>query len=334
MEMPLTGMQITHCWEIEREKSEAFARKFGCEPVKNFDDMVGKVDAVISGGYYNHPWNHILHEPYLKAGIPNLVNRAFSNSRAKARKMIDLAKKHGDGYTLFLQDITTHAINASLYRKLPYDSLKDFTPITLIAATPLMLLVHPSLPARSVQELVALAKKRPNEIAHGSSGNGTILHLAAELLKTMSGIQMIHVPYKGSPQAVAGLLSGEVALSFSTMPPALPNVRAGKLRALAVTTPQRSPAAPAVPTMQEAGLPQFELVLYSGILAPRGVPSAIVDKLNAQIAKVVRMPQLDKVYKTVGAVVVTNTPQAFATHISAEVAKLGKLVQISGARID
>jgi tripartite-type tricarboxylate transporter receptor subunit TctC len=245
-----------------------------------------------------------------------------------------IAKSPGDGYTLFLQDITTHAINASLYRKLPYDSLKDFTPITLIAATPLMLLVHPSLPARSVQELVALAKKRPNEIAHGSSGNGTILHLAAELLKTMSGIQMIHVPYKGSPQAVAGLLSGEVALSFSTMPPALPNVRAGKLRALAVTTPQRSPAAPAVPTMQEAGLPQFELVLYSGILAPRGVPSAIVDKLNAQIAKVVRMPQLDKVYKTVGAVVVTNTPQAFATHISAEVAKLGKLVQISGARID
>jgi tripartite-type tricarboxylate transporter receptor subunit TctC len=244
------------------------------------------------------------------------------------------SKSPGDGYTLFLQDITTHAINASLYRKLPYDSLKDFTPITLIAATPLMLLVHPSLPARSVQELVALAKKRPNEIAHGSSGNGTILHLAAELLKTMSGIQMIHVPYKGSPQAVAGLLSGEVALSFSTMPPALPNVRAGKLRALAVTTPQRSPAAPAVPTMQEAGLPQFELVLYSGILAPRGVPSAIVDKLNAQIAKVVRMPQLDKVYKTVGAVVVTNTPQAFATHISAEVAKLGKLVQISGARID
>jgi len=245
-----------------------------------------------------------------------------------------IAKSAGDGYTLFLQDITTHAINASLYRKLPYDSLKDFTPITLIAATPLMLLVHPSLPVKSVKELVALAKKRPGEIAHGSSGNGTILHLAAEMLKSMSGIQMIHVPYKGSPQAVAGLLGGEVALSFSTMPPALPNVQAGKLRALGVTTPERSAAAPQVPTLKEAGLPDFELVLYSGILGPRGVPAPIVDRLNAEIAKVVRLPELEKIYSKVGAVAITNSPQAFAAHMSAEMTKLGKLVQLSGARID
>ncbi|MCC7081507.1 MAG: tripartite tricarboxylate transporter substrate binding protein [Burkholderiales bacterium] len=245
-----------------------------------------------------------------------------------------IAKSPGDGYTLFLQDITTHAINASLYRRLPYDSVKDFTPITLIAATPLMLLVHPSLPVKSVKELVALAKKRPNEIAHGSSGNGTILHLAAEMLKSMSGIRMIHVPYKGSPQAVAGLLGGEVAVSFSTMPPALPNVQAGKLRALAVTTPERSKAAPEVPTMKEAGLPEFELVLYSGILGPRGVPAPIVDRLNAEIGKVVRLPELEKIYSKVGAVAVTNSPQAFAAHMSAEMIKLGKLVQISGARID
>jgi tripartite-type tricarboxylate transporter receptor subunit TctC len=245
-----------------------------------------------------------------------------------------IAKSAGDGYTLFLQDITTHAINASLYRKLPYDSLKDFTPITLIAATPLMLLVHPSLPVKSVKELVALAKKRPGEIAHGSSGNGTILHLAAEMLKSMSGIQMIHVPYKGSPQAVAGLLGGEVALSFSTMPPALPNVQAGKLRALGVTTPERSAAAPQVPTLKEAGLPEFELVLYSGILGPRGVPAPIVDRLNAEIAKVVRLPELEKIYSKVGAVAITNSPQAFAAHMSAEMTKLGKLVQLSGARID
>ncbi|MGH8663622.1 MAG: Bug family tripartite tricarboxylate transporter substrate binding protein [Burkholderiales bacterium] len=246
-----------------------------------------------------------------------------------------IAKSPGDGYTLFLQDITTHAINASLYRKLPYDSLKDFTPITLIAATPLMLLVHPSLPVKSVKELVALAKKRPNEIAHGSSGNGTILHLAAEMLKSMSGIRMIHVPYKGSPQAVAALLGGEIALSFSTMPPALPNVQAGKLRALAVTTPQRSAAAPDVPTLKEAGLPEFELVLlYSGILGPRGVPAPIVDRLNAEIGKVVRLPELEKIYSKVGAVAVTNSPQAFAAHMSAEMTKLGKLVKLSGAHID
>lgn len=245
-----------------------------------------------------------------------------------------IAKAPGDGYTLFLQDITTHAINASLYRKLPYDSLKDFTPITLVAATPLMLVVHPSLPARSVKELVGLAKARPNEITFGSSGNGTILHLAAEMLMSMSGVRMIHVPYKGSAQAVAGLLGGEVAVSFSTMPPALPNVEAGKLRALAVTTPERSAAAPKAPTMKEAGLSQFELVLYSGILAPRGVPAPIVDRLNAEIGKVVRLPEIERVYSKVGAVAVTNSPQAFATHMSAEVGKLGKLVQLSGARID
>lgn len=245
-----------------------------------------------------------------------------------------IAKSPGDGYTLFLQDITTHAINASLYRKLPYDSLNDFTPITLIAATPLMLLVHPSLPVKSVKELVALAKKRPNEIAHGSSGNGTILHLASEMLKSMTGTQMIHVPYKGSPQAVAGLLGGEVALSFSTMPPALPNVQAGKLRALGVTTAERSKAAPEVPTLKEAGLPDFELVLYSGILGPRGVPAPIVERLNTEIARVVRLPELEKIYSKVGAVAVTNTPQEFARHMKSEMEKLGKLVRLSGARID
>ena len=245
-----------------------------------------------------------------------------------------IAKAPGDGYTLFLQDITTHAINASLYRKLPYDSLRDFTPITLIAATPLMLLVHPSLPVTSVKELIALAKRRPNEIAHGSSGNGTILHLASEMLKSMAGIQMIHVPYKGSPQAVAGLLGGEVALSFSTMPPALASVQAGTLRALGVTTAQRSPAAPQVPTMKEAGLPDFELVLYSGILGPRGIPVPVIERLNAEIARVVRLPELEKIYTNVGAAAVTSSPQEFAAHMRAEMTKLGKLVQLSGAAIE
>ncbi|MBM3359139.1 MAG: tripartite tricarboxylate transporter substrate binding protein [Betaproteobacteria bacterium] len=245
-----------------------------------------------------------------------------------------IAKSPGDGYTLFLQDITTHAINASLYRRLPYDSVRDFTPITLIAATPLMLLVHPSLPAKSVKELIALAKKHPNEIAHGSSGNGTIVHLAAEMLKAMAGIRMIHVPYKGSPQAVVGLLSGEVAVSFSTMPPALPNVAAGKLRALGVTTPSRTSAAPNVPTMKEAGLKDFELVLYSGILAPRDVPRPVVDRLNAEFAKAVRLPEVQKIYVSVGAAPITNTPEEFAAHIRAELVKLGKLVELSGARVD
>ena len=245
-----------------------------------------------------------------------------------------IARSPADGYTLFLQDITTHAINASLYRRLPYDSVRDFTPVTLIAATPLILVVHPSLPATSVKELTALARKRPDEISFGSSGNGTIVHLAGEMLKSMADIRMVHVPYKGSPQAITGLLGGEIALLFATMPPALPMVAAGKLRALGVTTPQRTSAAPNLPTMKEAGLKDFELVLYSGILAPRGVPRSVVDKINAEFGKAVRSPEVQNIYAKVGALPVTNTPEEFAAHIQSEMVKLGKLVQLSGARID
>ena len=245
-----------------------------------------------------------------------------------------VAKSPPDGYTLFLQDMTTHAINPGLYRRLPYDSIRDFTPITLIAASPLLLVAHPSLPTRSVKELIALARARPGEIVYGSSGNGTIIHLAAEMLQSMAGIKMVHVPYKGSPQSVAGLLSGEVAVSFSTVPPALPNVQAGKLRGLGITTAQRSSAAPELPTMKEAGLKDFELVLYTGILAPAGTARPLVDRLNAEFGKAVKLPDVQKVYGKVGAVPVTSTPDEFAAHMRAELAKLGKLVQLSGARIE
>ena len=245
-----------------------------------------------------------------------------------------VVKSAGDGYTLFLQDMTTHAINASLYRRLPYDSVRDFTPITLIAASPLILVVHPSLPAKSVKELIALATRRPGEIAYGSSGNGTIVHLAGEMLSAMTNIKLVHVPYKGSPQAITGLLSGEVALIFATLPPALPQVGAGKLRALGVTTAQRTDAARDVPTMGEAGLKDFELVLYTGILAPRGLPRSIVDRLNAEFAKAVQLADVQEIYRKVGAVPVSSTPDEFAAHITAEMRKLGRLVQLSGARVE
>jgi tripartite-type tricarboxylate transporter receptor subunit TctC len=245
-----------------------------------------------------------------------------------------IARSPGDGYTLFLQDITTHAINASLYRRLPYDSVRDFTPVTLIAATPLILVIHPSLPVKSVKELIALSRKHPNDISFGSSGNGTIVHLAGEMLNAMADIRIVHVPYKGSPQAITGLLGGEIALLFATMPPALPMVAAGKLRALGVTTPQRTGAAPEVPTMKEAGLKDFELVLYSGILVPRGVPRPVVDRLNAEFGKAVSSPDVQNVYSKVGAVPVTSTPEELAAHIRSEMIKLGKLVQLSGARVD
>jgi tripartite-type tricarboxylate transporter receptor subunit TctC len=197
-----------------------------------------------------------------------------------------------------------------------------------------MLVVHPSLPVKSVKELIAFAKSRPGQIPYASSGNGTILHLSGETFKTMAGVDLIHVPYKGSAPAVQALLGGEVALVFSTMPPAVSNVKAGRIRALAVTTPARNAAAPDVPTVSEAGLKGFDIVLYSGVLGPAGMPSAIVGKLNAELAKAVSAPDVKTVYATLGVDPITNTPEQFAAHISAEIDKLGKAVRAAGARVD
>ncbi len=245
-----------------------------------------------------------------------------------------VAKSPPDGYTLFMQDITTHAINASLYRKLPYDSVKDFTPVALVATTPLLLLVHPSLPVKSLKELIALAKSKPGQIVYASSGNGTILHLSTERLKSMAGIDMVHVPYKGSAPAVQALLGGEVAVSFSTMPPALPNAKAGKLRALGVTGAQRSPAVPDVPTVSEAGLKGYEMVLYSGIIGPAGIARDVVNKLNAEIAKAVNSSDFKQTLATIGAEPVTLTPEQFAAHLRSDIDKLGAIVRAVGARVD
>ena len=245
-----------------------------------------------------------------------------------------VATAPADGYTLFMQDITTHAINATLYKKLPYDTVKDFTPVSLVASSPLLLLVHPSLPVKSVKELIALAKSKPGQIVYASSGNGTILHLAAETMKSMAGIDMVHVPYKGSSQAVQGLLGGEVAVSFSTMPPALPQVKSGRLRALGVTTPKRNAAAPDVPTIDEAGLKGFDIVLYSGVLGPAKLPPAIVAKLNSELARVVNSPEVKTTYASLGVDPLTDTPEHFAAHILSDIEKLGKAVRAAGAHVD
>lgn len=246
-----------------------------------------------------------------------------------------IAKSAPDGYTIWLQDITTHAINASLYAKLPYDSLRDFTPVTLVASTPLMLVVHPSTPATSVRELIALLKARPGHYSYGSSGNGTIVHLSAEMLKSAAGgVDVLHVPYKGSAPATQAILAGEVTFVFSTMPPAISNVKAGRLRALGVTAAKRVGPAPDVPTMIEAGVPGFEILLYSGILGPAGMPPAIVRRLNAEFAKVVNDPQIRAVYDKIGADPLANTPGEFAAMIAAEIAKIAPAVRASGARVE
>jgi tripartite-type tricarboxylate transporter receptor subunit TctC len=239
-----------------------------------------------------------------------------------------------DGYTLWLQDITTHAINTNLYSKLPYDSMKDFTFVAMVASTPLMLVVHPTTPASSVKELIALLKASPGKYSYGSSGTGTIVHLASEMLKSTAGVDALHVPYKGSNPATAAILGGEVTFVFSTMPPAVSNMKSGKLRPLAVTTPKRSGAAPDVPTMMEAGLPNFEIVLYSGVLAPKGMSRAIVQRLNTEFARAVQAPEMQPVWANIGADPIAISPEAFEKATAAEIAKLAPVVKASGAKVD
>ena len=244
------------------------------------------------------------------------------------------AKAAPDGYTLFLQDITTHAINATLYQKLPYDSIKDFTPIGLVASTPLMLVVNSSNPARNLRELVAQVKASPGKYSYASSGIGAITHLAGELMKTRGGIDAVHVPYKGSSPATQAILGNEVTYTFSTMPPALANVKAGKLRAIAVTTAKRAGSAPDVPTMAEAGMNDFEIVLYSGILAPPGMAPALVNRINAAFAKVVNDPAIKTVYGNIGADPIVATPAYFSDMLGKEISALAPVVRASGAKAE
>jgi tripartite-type tricarboxylate transporter receptor subunit TctC len=245
-----------------------------------------------------------------------------------------IARSAADGYNIWLQDITTHAINTALYAKLPYDSVKDFTYVAMIASTPLMLVVHPSTPANNVRELIGVLKAAPGKYSYGSSGNGTIVHLASEMLKSAAGVEALHVPYKGSNPATAAILGGEVTFVFSTMPPAVSNAKAGKLRALAVTTPKRVAAAPDVPTMIEAGLPNFDIVLYSGVLGPKGLERGVVQRLNAAFAAAVHAPEMQRVYEQLGAEAIAMTPQEFEAATQREIAKLAAVVKASGAKVD
>jgi len=239
-----------------------------------------------------------------------------------------------DGYTLEMGTVGTHAINASLYAKMPYDHVKDFAPVILVAGVPNVLVVNNAVPANSVAELIAYAKANPGKLNFASSGNGTSIHLSGELFKVMAGVQMTHIPYKGSAPALQDLLGGQVQLMFDNLPPSLPQIKAGKVRALAVTSLTRAPALPDVPTIAESGLPGFEASSWFGILAPAGTPPAIVAKLNAEIAKWLATPEAKEKLAKQGANAAGGTPEDFAKHIAAETAKWAKVVKDSGAKID
>lgn len=243
-----------------------------------------------------------------------------------------VAKSAPDGYTLVMGTITSHAMASALNIRMPYDPEKDFAPISLIASLPFVLLAHPSVPVKSVRELVTMAKVRPGHLTFGSAGNATSNHLAGELFKAKAGISMLHIPYRGSAPALADLLGGQISLMFDLTPTALPQIAAGRVRALAVTSPRRSPVAPDLPTMAEAGVPGVEVVSWFGILAPAGTPPAIVNFLNAEIVKAMQSPEVRTVMAGLGAEAITNTPQEFAAYISAERAKWAEVVQKAGIK--
>jgi tripartite-type tricarboxylate transporter receptor subunit TctC len=246
----------------------------------------------------------------------------------------NVAKSAPDGYTLFMQDLTSHAINASLYSKLPYDSVKDFTPITLVAATPLVMVVNPSSNLASVKDVIARAKAQPGQLNYGSSGIGTILHLSGELFKQRAGINLQHVPYKGGTAATMAMLGGEVQVTFATMPTAVSLAKGGKVKPIAVTMSRRAPALAQVPTMQEAGVPDYDIVLYNGILAPRGLPADRQAKLRSEIHKAMETPEVKKFYETISADPVTSTPAELEAHMIAEIRKYAAMVKASGAKAD
>lgn len=236
------------------------------------------------------------------------------------------AKAPADGYTLVMATFS-HAANATFYRKLPYDTLKDFAPVTLVASAPNVLVVHPSVPAKSVRELVSLATARPGQLNYASAGNGTSSHLAGELFKRLAGIDMTHVPYKGSAPGMADLLGGHVQLTFDPLPSSLPHVRAGRLRALGVTTVKRSQAIPELVTISEAGVAGYELSGWSGVLVPSGTPRNLVKKLNTEIVRTLNIPELRTRFADLGFETVGNTPAEFDAFIRSEISKWGTVIR-------
>ncbi len=245
-----------------------------------------------------------------------------------------VARAPADGYTIMIGHVGTHAINLALYAKVPYDPIRDFTPISLLATLPLALVVHPSVPANNVKDLIALAQRRPGELNFASAGNGGPTHLTSEVLKSMTKVNIVHVPFKGNAQALTELISGRVQMMFSNLLTAMPHVRAGKLRAIAISTAKRSPQAPDLPTVAESGVPGFDVTPWYGALGPAALPRAITTRLNAEVADIIKASDMRERFVAQGVDLASSTPEQFAALIKAEVPRWRKIVQDSGAKVD
>ena len=288
--------------------------------------------------------------PYPPGGASDIIARLIAErlqaslkqpvvveNRAGANGMIAyqyVAKAPADGYTILMANIGPSAINPSIYKKMPYDAVKDFAPITLVSWVPLMVVANPGLRVNSVAELIAKAKAAPGTLSYGVSGNGTAGHLAMELFKSNAGIDIKPIPYKGDTPALTDTMGGQVDVMMATVVAAAPHVAGGRLKALAVTTPKRLSASPDIPTVAETGMPGFEAVSWGGVLAPAATPRPIVDKLNAEIVRILKLPEVKKRFAEAGAEVVHSTPEEFAKYIASETAKWGKIARTAQVSMD
>lgn len=287
--------------------------------------------------------------PFGSGGAADLIGRAIAQKLSEAfgqQFVVDnrsgaggiigtelAAKAAPDGYTLVLGSFGTHTGNPHLYRKLPYDPIRDFAPVSLIATVHLVLAVHPSVPVKSVPDLIALAKAKPRALNYASSGNGTGTHLAGELFKHLASVDMIHIPYKSAGTAVSELTGGQVHLMFSTLPSVLPLVKAGKLRALGISSAKRSQAAPDLAPIGEV-LNGYDVGTWFGALAPSGTPRAVVDVLGKEIRRIVNLPDVSAQFVALGAEPVGSTPEEFAQYIRTELPRWGKVIRAAGLRLD
>ena len=280
--------------------------------------------------------------PYPPGGVGDTTMRAIAqqlseslgqpfviDNKPGASQMIGadaVAKAAPDGYTLFLGSVTSLAINVSSQKKMPYDPVKDFAPVSMLYFSPMYLVVNPAVPAQSVKELVALAKAQPGKLSFASIGQGGSIHLAGEMFKSMAGVDITHIPYKGSAPALTDIIGGQVSLMFDAGVSALPQVRAGKLRALAITTAKRVDSTPELPTVAEAGgLPNYEATLWFGLVAPAATPRDIVNRLSQELARILRQPALQARFANLGVEFSASSPEEFATYIRAETLKWGKV---------
>ena len=288
--------------------------------------------------------------PFSAGGGADIVARAIAqklgeataqqvvvDNRAGAAAIIGMdlaAKAPADGYTMVLGQTGPNSINPALYKKLPYDAAKDFAPVTLTTTYPYVLVVHPSIPARNVKELVALAKSRPGQLSFASAGNGGANHLTAELFKSMAGINMVHVPYKASAPALVDVLGGHVSLMFDPIITAMPHVRLGKLRGMAVTSLKRSAIVSELPTVAETGLPGFESIGWHGVFVPANTPRDVVERLNGLIVKVLQIPEMRTRFAEQGAEPVGDTPQQFGEFLKKDLDKWTAVIRTAGVQAD